>query len=608
MSIIKTEQLVYEYTRYDDEGNPSGTSRALSGVDLEIQEGTFVAILGHNGSGKSTLAKHLNALFLPTEGMVWVDGMKTSDEGCLFEIRQRAGMVFQNPDNQIVGNIVEEDVGFGPENMGIKTDEIWNRVNAAINCIGLSDYRTRSPHHLSGGQKQRGAIAGILAMKPKCIILDEPTAMLDPDGRSEVIKTLHELNRKEGITMILITHYMEEVVDADRVIVMNRGEVIMEGTPHEIFRLKEELEACGLTVPQVTELAICLRRSGLDLPEAVLSSEEFLEAFRKLKGSGKAESIQSVNDADPLTEGSGSDEVLMELQGLGCTYQAGTVQAARAVEGVDLVIKRGEFIGLAGHTGSGKSSLIQHLNGLMKPTEGKVFYRGQDIWDKKSRKKSFFGKKKAEEERERLTMKFLRQRVGLVFQYPENQLFEETVLKDVEFGPKNLGMKEELAREAAVAALRQVGLDEKYFQVSPFDLSGGQKRRVAIAGVLAMNPEILILDEPTAGLDPTGREEILSALENLRKERNLTVLLVSHSMEDLAGHATRLVVMDHGHKVMDGPTREVFSRPEDLKKISLGVPQVTDLMTRLQREGLIRSDRICITVGEAAEQILNEYQ
>lgn len=282
MGIVKTKDLTFEYIRRDEEGNVEGITTAVDHVNIDLQAGQFIAVLGHNGSGKSTLAKHFNALVLPTEGTVWVDGMDTKEDDKILDIRQTAGMVFQNPDNQIICTLVEEEVGFGPENIGVPTDEIWQRVADSLQAVGMYSFRKASPNKLSGGQKQRVAIAGIVAMKPKCIILDEPTAMLDPSGRKEVISVLHELNEKENVTIILITHYMEEVIDADRVFVMDAGKIMMEGTPRQIFSNVEHLKELRLDVPQVTELAYELKKAGVPLPDGILTKEEFTLALKRL--------------------------------------------------------------------------------------------------------------------------------------------------------------------------------------------------------------------------------------------------------------------------------------------------------------------------------------
>lgn len=285
MNIIEAKKLVYEYIRRDEEGNIEGVSRAVDGVDLSVKPGEFIAILGHNGSGKSTLAKHINALLTPTEGTIFVDGKDTSDEANIWDVRQSAGMVFQNPDNQIIGQVVEEDVGFGPENMGVPTKEIWERVEESLKAVGMYAYRKHSPNKLSGGQKQRVSIAGVLAMHPKCIILDEPTAMLDPNGRKEVIRAARALNQVEGVTVILITHYMEEVIYADRVFVMDEGKVVLQGTPREVFSKVEKLKSLRLDVPQVTLLAYELQKAGVNLPDGILTPEELAAELKKVRQS-----------------------------------------------------------------------------------------------------------------------------------------------------------------------------------------------------------------------------------------------------------------------------------------------------------------------------------
>ena len=280
--MVQTEKLIFEYEKRDEEGNVIGKSRAIDEVDIDVKEDQFIAILGHNGSGKSTLAKHINAILVPTEGTVWVNGLDTTDPAELWNVRQSAGMVFQNPDNQIIGTVVEEDVGFGPENLGVPTDEIWQRVEESLKAVGMIEYRHHSPNKLSGGQKQRVAIAGVVAMEPKCIVLDEPTAMLDPVGLKEVLKTVKKLREQKNVTVILITHYTEEVIDADKIYVMDHGRVVMEGTPKEVFSQVDELKKYRLDVPQVTILADELKKQGLDIPSGILRKEELVEALCQL--------------------------------------------------------------------------------------------------------------------------------------------------------------------------------------------------------------------------------------------------------------------------------------------------------------------------------------
>lgn len=579
MSIIKSENLVHRFSITDENDNVIEENSALDGVNIEVEEGQFIAILGHNGSGKSTFARHINALLTPDEGTLYVNGWDTKDESKLWEIRQNAGMVFQNPDNQIIATVVEEDVGFGPENLGVPTEEIWERVEKALAAVGMLEYRHSSPTKLSGGQKQRVAIAGVVAMKPKCIVLDEPTAMLDPNGRKEVLKTVKELNKQENVTVILITHHMNEVIDADKVFVMDSGKVVLEGTPREIFSKVSELKKLGLDVPQVTEIAYNLKDKGIDMGQCVLNVKEFKERYKSVTGKDIA-SIDDVNKSkvsESVNVQSDAEEkkLILEAKNLTYIYEEGTANEKGALEDVSLNIHEGEFLAIIGHTGSGKSTLIQHLNGLMKADSGAIYFNGEDIYAKE------------------FSMPFLRKHVGLVFQYPEHQLFETTVLQDVCFGPKNLGLSKDDMLEAAKKALKQVGLGEDYYEKSPFELSGGEKRRVAIAGVLAMNPEVLILDEPTAGLDPKGRDKILNQLKKLQTERNIAIVLVSHSMEDVAKYAERLVVMSGGKKLYDGACREVFSHYKELEGIGLAAPQVTYLMAE--------SGRTVMTVAEAVE-------
>lgn len=581
MRMIKAKNLIFEYEKRDDEGNIIGARRAIDDIDFNIEPGQFIAILGHNGSGKSTLAKHMNAILVPNGGTMWVDGKDTKQEENIWDVRQSAGMVFQNPDNQIIGTVVEEDVGFGPENLGVPTEDIWKRVEESLSAVGMLEYRHHSPNKLSGGQKQRVAIAGVVAMRPKCIVLDEPTAMLDPNGRKEVLRTVEELRRKEKVTVILITHYMEEVVGADRVIVMDRGHIVMDGTTREVFSQVEKLKEYRLDVPQVTLLAHELRKKGYPMPEAVLTTEELMEALSALKcAEEKRHFVQQT--IPPYFEKEGAP--ILQMEHVNYIYSPGNAYEKHALKDINLKIYGGEFVGIIGHTGSGKSTLIQHLNGLVKATDGAIYYQGENIYG------------------EKYDLRKLRQNVGLVFQYPEHQLFEMDVLTDVCFGPKNQGLSEEECKIRATEALQLVGLPEKYYGVSPFELSGGQKRRVAIAGVLAMKPKVLILDEPTAGLDPKGRDEILDQIAYLQKQENLTVVLVSHSMEDIAKYVDRIVVMNRGEKLYDDVPKRVFAHYKELEKVGLAAPQVTYMMHTLAEAG-ISVDTEATTIEEAVKSI-----
>lgn len=606
--MIKAREVVYEYYRRDENNEIIGSEKAIDGVSFDIKDGEFISIVGHNGCGKSTLAKHLNALICPTEGTLWVDGMNTADDDNIFNIRQCTGMVFQNPDNQLVANVVEEDVGFGPENIGVPTDEIWKRVNDALKIVNIEKRRKDSPNHLSGGQKQRVAIAGVLAMKPKCIVLDEPTAMLDPSGRKEVIDAITMLNKKEKINIILITHHMEETLNSDRIIVMDGGKIVMEGSPETIFKQSEELKKHKLCVPQATQIADLLKNKGIDIDRTILTREELVNEIlekvdmqntkqdlkQDLKQDSKPDLKQDIDlkennikqdltldtaqnfDADTITrsekqlqesdnKNDNTKIKLIETKDLSYIYEKGTVYERTALSNVNITINKGEFVALIGHTGSGKSTLIQTLNGLVKPTSGVVYYDGKNIHDKGN------------------SLKKLRSKVGLVFQYPEYQLFAETVIEDVKFGPKNIGMSLEEINDAANEALKMTGVSDNLYEASPLELSGGEKRRVAIAGVLAMKPEVLILDEPTAGLDPAGRDEILGLISELHKN-GLTIILVSHSMSDVAEYADKIYVMDDGCLFAKGTPSEVFKGYKELEKIGLSAPETVYIMEKLKKK------------------------
>lgn len=594
--MIKANHVTFEYFRRDDAGNVSEIVEALQDISLQIEPGEFVGILGQNGSGKSTFAKLLNALLEPTEGMITVAGMDTHKEDNIWEIRKSAGMVFQNPDNQIIGTTVEEDTAFGPENIGLESSEIIQRVADALELVGMTANYQQSPNCLSGGQKQRVAIAGVLAMQPKCIIFDESTAMLDPQGRKEVLQAAHTLNQEQNITILYITHEMEEVINADRILVIHQGQLVMEGTPKEIFQSGEQLQEYGLVLPRVSQLAVRLHENGIDFAENVLNIEEFIsevnrvKAYTRIQAMGAGRGRDSVV-ANPDVKQKGRDAFLQEqnrdserleaevqenrqnamtkglvLDQVSYEYSPKTIYAYQALKNINLTINKGEFLAIIGHTGSGKSTLIQHFNGLLSPSEGHIYYEGKDIYEK--------GYSRVQ----------LRGKIGLVFQYPEYQLFAETVLEDVSFGPKNLGLPLLEVQQRAFEAIEAVGLKDTVYDLSPFELSGGQKRRVAIAGVLAMKPEILVLDEPVAGLDPAGRKELLELLKALN-EQGMTIVLVSHNMEDVAEYAKRVLVMENGSIILDGTTSRIFQDKKKLEKLGLELPVTAELMRELRAAG-----------------------
>ena len=668
MENIVVKDLSYQYTRRNENDEVIETLSALSALNFSIEEGSFVCILGHNGSGKSTLAKLFNALQLPTEGTILVSGMDSREEKNIFPIRREVGMVFQNPDNQIIASVVEEDVGFGPENIGLPTDEIWQRVNNALSAVHMEAYRLKSPNHLSGGQKQRVAIAGTLAMEPKTIVLDEPTAMLDPSGRKEVLESVLELKRKKGISIILITHYMEEAVDADRILLMDSGKLVMDGSPREVFQNVERLKEYRMDVPLITELAHKLQKKGFPIEKTILKKEELEEELFKLDREGfilKEELLKTEKEEEGLSEegvdrkaasreklstetlseeenllsrgrniklerskSQGEDEVdsarnenvalhdyIVEVNHLSAIFQEGTAMESYALKDLSVKIRRGSLTAVIGHTGSGKSTLVQHLNGLIKAKSGEIFvsFRENPPLVKSGKSFLFFkGKKTVIEKKGRLSLseegfdyRALRFKVGLVFQYPEYQLFEETVLADVMFGPLNQGKKREDAEALAKNALASLGIGKELYAKSPFELSGGQKRKVAIAGVLAMEPELLILDEPTAGLDPAGRDELFEEIAGLRRNYAMTILLVSHSMDDVARYADEVLVLHQGELKLEGTVEEVFSKKEDLEEMGLGLPQIRALLFDLKKNGL--DIQLGNTVDEAVSAISHYF-
>ena len=609
MESIQVKDVSYQYTRRNENDEVIETLSALSDVSFSIEQGSFVCILGHNGSGKSTLAKLFNALQLPGEGTVLVSGMDSREEKNIFPIRREVGMVFQNPDNQIIASVVEEDVGFGPENIGLPTDEIWKRVKDALAAVHMEAYRLKSPNHLSGGQKQRVAIAGTLAMEPKVIVLDEPTAMLDPSGRKEVLESVLELKRTKGISIILITHYMEETVDADRILLMDAGKLVLDGSPREVFSDVARLKSYRMDVPLITELSDKLKAAGFPIEKTVLRKEEleeellrlFREGFRLEKGSKVQESEEESAESKALTaagESKKEEELdnIVEVKNLTAIFQEGTAMESTALKDVSLHIRRGSLTALIGHTGSGKSTLLQHLNGLMKVSRGEIWVSFRENPPLLIQEKGFLfrkGKIKKVQKEGRLSfseegfdLRALRFKVGLVFQYPEYQLFEETVLEDVVFGPLNQGKSKEEAEKLAKEALRSLGIEEESYGKSPFELSGGQKRKVAIAGVLAMQPELLVLDEPTAGLDPAGRDELFREIAGLRENYAMTILLVSHSMDDVARYAEEVIVLHHGERKMEGSVEEVFGQKKLLEEMGLGLPTIRAFLYDLQEKGL----------------------
>lgn len=589
----------------------------FEGFDLEVPQGQYLCLLGGNGSGKSTLAKLVDALLLPSEGAVRVFGHRTDDESSLFFIRSNTGLVFQSPDDQLVASLVENDVAFGPENLGVPPDKLRQRVESALAEVGLQGFERHEVQGLSGGQKQRVAIAGALALDPALLILDEATAMLDPRGRAALRRVARQLH-DQGMTVICITHFMEEAVDADRVVVLDAGRVRMDGTPAEVFAHGPQLQELGLDVPFVVKLTSALR-SRIDvapaMDEAALADQL---AARLARGNGMprntAATVASDRNADPSLPQAASSarapepaceplrgEAVIRCEGVSYAYgrpskrsrQEAATQSwgaqpdtAWALRDVTFEVREGGFLGLAGHTGSGKSTLIQMLNGLLKPSAGKVLFRGADLSDKKHAAAA-------------------RRKVGLVFQYPESQLFAQTVYDDVAFGPRNLGLSPAEVEARVRYGLEAVQLSyDAVYDRSPFALSGGQQRRAALAGVLAMEPEVLVLDEPAAGLDPRGRADLLALLSRLHGQ-GITMVMASHSMEDLAQLCDYLLVLESGSIARRGTPAQVFADPAALHRLGLAAPAPDAFAATLRSLGFMLP-RPLYTVDELAAAIAEE--
>ena len=597
MSIIDFENVHFSY---------DGQAQALDGVTLRIEPASFTCVLGGNGSGKSTLAKHVNALLVPDEGRVVVLDCDTSQPENTFFVRSNAGMVFQNPDDQIVASVIENDVAFGPENLGVPTDELRPRVEAALRQVGLQGFEKKQTETLSGGQKQRVAVAGVLAMEPRILVLDEASAMLDPRGRAGLLRVCRELNAS-GLTIVLITHFMEEASFADRVIVLDAGKVALDGTPEEVFLQAGRLAELSLDVPFATRLSHELRQR--QVPVNMHSNEADLEAeLVRVLGMDRAvrETVRKGPDPAALEEANREEgEAIVEFQKVSFTYEPVSQKRHRkssvapsskqadwgrapseywALHDLSFTIREGEFFGIAGHTGSGKSTLIQLANGLLKPTEGTVLVGGEPLSGKASSNAY--------------------KDIGVVFQYPEHQLFAATVFDDVTFGPRNLGYSAQAIEDSFHEAMELVHLDSsKLRDRNPFSLSGGQQRRVAFAGVLAMHPRALVLDEPVAGLDPKSKRRFLDLLVELHRDRGMTVVIVSHNMDDLAELCERVLVLNEGELFAIGTPADIFADEGRLKAVGLGVPHAAHLANRLADKGVVLPVGTVPTVEELAQAI-----
>ncbi len=598
-NIIKFEKVKFSYPG-------SENIYALNGVDLTVRKGEFLSVIGHNGSGKSTLARLINGLLEADGGKIEVLGMNVAEGKNSLEIRKHVGIVFQNPDNQMVASIVEDDVAFGPENIGIEREEIGRRIEWALKAVGMEKYRTSTPSRLSGGQKQRIAIAGVLAVKPEILVLDESTAMLDPKGRREVIEVVKRLNQEEGMTVILITHFMEEALLADRTVVMNRGEIVLSGTPEEIFENGDKLEAYNLCLPRITGIINTLNENGMNVKNVLRAEELAVSIAENFKSKG-IDRAASPKAEDPAIKS--DHEFDIDIKNLSFTYSRKSAFATKALKDIDLHIDEGEFFGIIGHTGSGKSTLIQHLNALIKLPQAEKRYRKKRV--KKGQPQPVSPSitiGNYDLTQKKCDFKSLRADVGMVFQYPEYQLFAESVFSDVEFGLKNFkkDLSKEQIEEAVRSSIEMVGLD--YNEVkdkSPFDLSGGQKRRVAIAGVIVTRPKILILDEPAAGLDPLGKKEICALLHKLHEEWCRTVMIVSHDMDEIAENCTRAVVVSDGRAVACDTPSNLFSDGASMRALGLDVPLTSVICEELSRFD-ININCNC-TVKDFTDKVLEVY-
>lgn len=552
----------------------SPSTPALHGISLEVTAGEYLALIGANGSGKSTLARHLNALLIPDEGRVLVAGMDTRDVAQHPAIRRLVGMVFQRPEDQTVATVVEHDVAFGPENLGLPRDEIRARVRAALETVGLWDERDRPPHMLSVGQMQRLALAGVLAVRPQCIIFDEATAMLDPAGRHTVHTLMRDLNQ-EGITIIAITHLMEEAVHARRVIALHAGSVALDGPPDIVFGDATRLSNIGLGLPGAAAIALALQSALPDLPRALLTPDALAAALQKYAPAATSQPrpdrihaaprVPVDGGAMPVPQDSGPH--IIEASGLGHVYMRDTPFARRAIENADLSVVESGAHGLVGATGSGKSTLLQHLNGLLRPQEGTLQVGQYALHDAAT------------------DLRAVRRLVGLVFQTPENQIFEQYVGDEIAYGPRLAGLDGEPLRERVRWAMDLVGLDFEGFKDRfTFALSGGEKRKVALASTLALRPQVLLLDEPTAGLDPASRTELLQHLHRLR-QTGVTIVLSSHQMEDVAELVTHVTVLANGRSVSEGPVADILGEAHRLADWGLEQPLASRVARALQAQG-----------------------
>ncbi|QWT51929.1 ABC transporter ATP-binding protein [Eubacterium sp. MSJ-33] len=530
--MITIRDLTFEYFDRDEEGNLTEMVNAIRGINFDAGEGEFIVVAGVNGSGKSTFAKILNRLLLPIEGTVLIGGLDAMQEGNIIPIRKMVGMVFQNPDDQLIGSVVEEDVAFGAENIGVPHKELVKRVEDALDQVGLS--ASMRIEELSGGGKQKVAIAGVLAMKPRCIVLDEATSMLDPKSRRDVLQLMKEL-QKQGITIILITHLMEELLMADWIYVMHQGRLAMKGSREAIFAQPEKLREFGLELPMTVQLAHALTKCGCVRTKDLFSIKAIAE--RIYKEHPYAFLKEKTMEPAPTGKKAKALSQAIVLQHVHLNYGEKPI-----LTDVCCSIEKGSYTAIIGPSGAGKSTLLQMIPALISPTDGNIYVDGLEVTDASA------------------DIAALRKKIGFIFQYPEQQLFAKNVYEDVVFGPRNVGISEVEAEKRAYEAIQFVGLPQDVYDLPMDKLSGGQKRRVALAGVIAMQPDYLILDEPLAGLDPVGKKKMLDILRALHRDAGITVVVVSHDADAVVEDAEQVLYLQDGKILEYGTPADVFYR------------------------------------------------
>ena len=584
--MIVAEDVTFRYHLQSENDVPT-----LNGLSLEIGESESIAVIGPNGSGKSTLARCLNGLIVPQSGRILVDGMDTADPGNKWKVHQRAGMIFQNPDNQLVSTTVEREVAFGLENLGLPTPEIHERVAWALDRFHMSKYRQYPPHRLSGGEKQRLAIASVSAMRPRYLICDEPTSSLDPGDRQDILGLLMSIVDEYRMSVVFITQSPEEAARMDRIVLVADGEVVASGTPETVYLDSTGLARHGLEAPLAKRLSDALRTRGVQVPAGTVHPESLVHWLSEQRPASRADRVLETippgetNTPDrPRSSVSPARPPIIEFDQVSHTYSPGTSLEISALRDVTVQVFPGECVALTGPNGSGKSTMIQHLNRLLKAESGTIRVEGVDV----SASETDLGK--------------LRQKVGLVFQFPETQLFEETVFDDVGFGPRQMGVEESEIPGMVSRALERVNLDPSRFSGRhPLSLSGGEKRRAAIAGILVMEPSVLALDEPTSGLDPQSVRQVETVFKSFN-ETGATLFLITHDMDLISRLADRILVMENGRITADVRPDRLFAMDDGEDAWSPGRPGLCNLMTAIYRTGF-PVDTGCFHLEDAADMI-----